>query len=775
VRRALSAALTTLLTAGLLLTGPPGHAAPSPADTVAAAGSTFSPLSPVRVLDTRAGAPAGPGGTVTVHLGSRVPATATAVVLNVTGVTPTADTFVTVYPSDTARPTASNLNLGPGDIRANQVTVALGSSRSVNLYNHAGNTDLVADLAGYYATGAGAKFTPLPPNRLLDTRGDGGPVGAGGTWELDLTNHVPASATAVTFNLTATNPTSSTFVTAWPTGTARPTASSLNTPAGDTRPNLVTVAIGANRKVSLYNNAGSVELIVDLSGFYTPEYGASFFPRTPFRVLDSRDGTGLDGPDQLGPGDVFQIPVVDGVPLTTTGVLVNVTGVNANLPTYVLAWGMWDPQPFTGSTLNVSPLKAVANAAVVPFGRALGMHLYNQAGSLDVLADLAGVFAVVDPPPCAADCLYAWGNNFSRKLGTAVTDTSSSQPTPVVDLSGVRAATGGDGNGYALRTDGTVAAWGSNDTGQLGNGWTSRYSNGRSAVPVPVLGLTGITAIAGGGRTAFALRGDGTVWAWGDDPLGLLGDDGIQVAASAPVRVSGLTNVVSIATSGTTAYAVRSDGTVWAWGSNSYGALGTGTFDEGAPLPVRVSGLTGVTAVAAGGTTAYALRDDGTVWAWGDNGDGQLGNGQPCSPHPAACESRTPVQVSGLTGVTSLAGGSYNGYAVRGDGTAWAWGAGYNGRLGSGLDCANTQPCESRTPVRVSGLSNVTQVASFDDGGYALRADGSVWAWGTNEVNSLGSSGAPFQALAPVRVPVPGSAGHVAGDWYTGYTVVPDP
>lgn len=758
-------ALTAVLTAGLLLTGASGNAAPAP---VAEVGSTFTPLSPVRVLDTRVGAPAGPGGTVTVNLGSQVPATATAVVLNVTGVTPTATTFVTVHPSDVTRPTASNLNLAPGDIRANQVTVALGQSRAVSFYNFAGNTHLVADLSGYYATGAGAKFTALPPNRMLDTRTTGGPLGAGTTRELDLTNHVPASATAVTFNLTATNATSSTFVTAWPTGAARPTASSLNTPAGDTRPNLVTVAIGANRKISLYNNAGSIDLIVDLAGFYTADYGASFFPRTPLRVLDSRDGTGLDGPDQLGPGDVFQVPVVDGVQLTATGVLMNVTGVNANLPTYLLAWGQWESQP-AGSTLNVPALRAVANAAVISFGRARGMHVYNRFGSLDVIADLAGVFAVVDPP-CTTSCLLAWGNNFSRKLGTALADVNSPEPTPVAQLSGVRAAAGSAWNGYALRTDGTVVAWGNNDTGQLGNGWSSRFSGGGSAVPVPVVGLTGITAIAAGGRTAFALKNDGTVWSWGEGPMGLLGNGGTQTETSAPVQVNGLTNAVSIATNGYTAYAVRGDGTMWAWGSNFLGGLGTGTSVESAATPVQVSGLTGVTATAAGGTTGYALRNDGTVWSWGDNGDGQLGNGQPCSTDPLVpCESRIPVQVTGLTGATSLAGGAYNGYAVRGDGTAWAWGAGYNGRLGNGTVCSGA--CESRVPVQVSNLSTVTQVASFDDGGYALLADGTVWAWGTNEVNSLGSS-APFRALVPVQVTGLSAASHVAGSWYTGYAVV---
>jgi hypothetical protein len=292
MRRALGAALSTLLATGLLLAGSPAQAEPE-SPKVAENASTFSPRSPVRVLDTRNGAgPVGPGGVHTLDLSGYVPSTATAVVLNVTGVTPTAATHVSVYPSGTGPATVSNLNLAAGDIRANQVTVKVNADRRIDLYNNSGSIHLVVDLAGHYATGAGAKFTALPPDRRLDTRDGNHPVGSDGTLVLDLTNRIPASATAVTFNLTATGATAATFVTAWPTGTGRPTASNLNLPAGDTRPNLVTVAVGADRKVNLYNLAGSLHLIVDLAGFYTPEYGAHFLPLDPTRLLDTRYGTG---------------------------------------------------------------------------------------------------------------------------------------------------------------------------------------------------------------------------------------------------------------------------------------------------------------------------------------------------------------------------------------------------------------------------------------------------------------------------------------------------
>jgi alpha-tubulin suppressor-like RCC1 family protein len=752
LRQLIPAVLSTLLAGGLVV-GPFATAAPaaSAADPAAAA-STFTPLTPVRVLDTRSGGPVGAGGTVTLDLASRVPASATAVVLNVTGVTPTASTVVTVYPAGLARPTASNLNLPAGDIRANQVTVTLGTNRAVILHNLAGSIHLVADLAGYYSTGNDAKFSPLPPKRALDTRVTGGPLGPGATRVLDLTGLVPESATAVTFNLTATGATASTFVTAWPVGGSRPDASNLNLPAGDTRPNLVTVALGAGRKVNLFNLAGSVALIADVTGFYTPDYGSVFVPYNPKRVLDTRNGTGTGGTTTpVGSGDQGSLilDLANDVPATSTGVVLNITGVAATAPTHVTVWAPIGNVP-NASTVNLSPGQIAPNAATVAFAFEPQVQFHNNSGSVHLVADLAGVFVRPDFPNCMTDCVYSWGLANAPMTGSLL-------PEQERGLSGVRAVAGGREAVYALLDDGTVRAWGNNDYGQLGNGWASSLGYGGSAVPVPVVGLTNVTAIDSRGDAAYALRSDGTVWAWGDGSRGQLGNGTTGTDASLPVQVGGLFNIVAISAGDNTGYAVGADGTVWSWGSNGGGHLGIGSNVEYSMTPVQVSGLTGITQVAGGGHSngTYALRQDGTVWSWGYNFDGALGNGVPCVVEQQ-CVYWSPTQVSDLTDATAVASGVYGGMALRADGTVWTWGANYQGKLGNGAECGvgNPNGCRSYVPVKVANLTGVTQVATFYGGGYVLRGDGTVWSWGSNYRGTLGTNTIPADASSHTTVPV---------------------
>ena len=278
----------------------------------------------------------------------------------------------------------------------------------------------------------------------------------------------------------------------------------------------------------------------------------------------------------------------------------------------------------------------------------------------------------------------------------------------------------------SARAQGTVWAWGFNQNGQLGNGTYTTTSPYGIDTPGTISGLTGVTAIAGGYLYSLALKSDGTVWAWGWNPYGELGN-GTYTDSNTPVQVSGFTGVTAIAGGFEHALALKSDGTVWAWGLQSLGELGNGTFGSpfgftGSNTPVQVLGpggagyLTGVTAIAAVGFHSLALKNDGTVWAWGHNQYGELGNG-------TYTNNDTPVQVLGpggvgfLTGVTALGGGQYHSLALKSDGTVWAWGQNTSGELGNGVFDSPAQIPPQDTPGQVLGpggvgfLSGVTAIA----------------------------------------------------------------
>ncbi len=301
-------------------------------------------------------------------------------------------------------------------------------------------------------------------------------------------------------------------------------------------------------------------------------------------------------------------------------------------------------------------------------------------------------------------------------------------------------AAAGDLHSLAMKSDGTVWAWGWNEHGQLGDG-----TNTNRKTPVQVSDLTDVDAVAGGWAHSLALTSDGTVRAWGDNSDGELGD-GTNTDRKTPVQVSGLTDVAAIAGGGYHSLAVKSDGgatTVWAWGYNHFGQLGDGTNTD-RKTPVQVSGLTGVDVIAGGGYHSLAVKSDGgttTVWAWGDNEYGQLGNG-------TTTASTTPVQVSGLTDVAAIAGGEYHSLALKSDGTVWAWGGNDYGQLGNGTTATST------TPVQVTGLSDVVAIAGGESYSLAVKSDGgtvTVWAWGRNNNGQLGNS-TTTASTTPVQV-----------------------
>ncbi len=290
---------------------------------------------------------------------------------------------------------------------------------------------------------------------------------------------------------------------------------------------------------------------------------------------------------------------------------------------------------------------------------------------------------------------------------------------------------GGGGHTVALKENGTVWAWGYNNYGQLGDGTTTNRTT-----PMQVSGLSNVTAIAGAEYHTVALKEDGTVWAWGCNHYGQLGD-GTSTNRPNPVQVSGLSNVTAIAGGSNHTIALKEDGTVWAWGYNACGQLGDGTTTN-RTTPMQVSGLSNVTAIAGAEYHTVALKEDGTVWTWGCNHYGKLGDG-------TSTNRPTPVQVSGLSNVTAIAGGSNHTIALKEDGTVWAWGYNACGQLGDGTTTNRT------TPMQVSGLTNITHIASGKNHTIALKNDGAVWIWGDNVNGQLGE-GTTTNRTTPVQV-----------------------
>ncbi|MCL5057355.1 MAG: chitobiase/beta-hexosaminidase C-terminal domain-containing protein [Actinobacteria bacterium] len=342
--------------------------------------------------------------------------------------------------------------------------------------------------------------------------------------------------------------------------------------------------------------------------------------------------------------------------------------------------------------------------------------------------------------------VWAWGENRYGEVGDG-TDSERLGPVQVKgaggvgNLDNVAALDAGEWYSTALKNDGTVWAWGRNNYGQLGSGTTSS-----SFTPAQVRGpegtgfLTRIKAVAAGYQHAAALRADGTVWTWGVNFYGELGD-GTGDPRSTPVPVRGpdgigfLTDVVAIAAGNEHTLALKSDGTVWAWGKNGLGELGIGAYDwNDHLLPVQVTGLGSITAIAADEHFSMALGSDGTAWTWGDNYYGGLGDGTGASYRPS------PVQVVGengsgyLAGVSAIAAGFEHTVALKPDGTVWVWGENMYGELGNGTKDYNVH----QTPIRVPGLSGITGIYAGYEHTFAVDGAGAVWGWGANFSGQLG-------------------------------------
>jgi alpha-tubulin suppressor-like RCC1 family protein len=308
--------------------------------------------------------------------------------------------------------------------------------------------------------------------------------------------------------------------------------------------------------------------------------------------------------------------------------------------------------------------------------------------------------------------LWSWGTNNGGALGRANGSTVTA-PSAVTTLGAtVRSVAGGAWYSVALKTDGTVWAWGN---------WNN-VGPAVGAPPAPVLlpqqvtGLANIRAVASRYNHTLALKEDGTVWGFGPENFDALGP---ATGNGAARQVPGLSGIRQIAAGEQHSMALRDDGTVYTWGRNSQGQLGINTGGASRTAPQTVA-LTNVVAIAAISFRSYALRSDGTVWEWGGS--------------PAGF---TPVAVAGATGIKAIAGGNYTMHALRTDGTVLGWGDNTFGRVGIG----STQVTIT-TATALPGLANIVELAGAEFHALALGGDGRVFGYGSNgNAQITGSAG----------------------------------
>ena len=350
-----------------------------------------------------------------------------------------------------------------------------------------------------------------------------------------------------------------------------------------------------------------------------------------------------------------------------------------------------------------------------------------------------GTFSYETPnlPPPPEFYLWSWGNNSSGQLGLGNT-TNRSSPVQIGALTTWLNISAGY-HGLSTKTDGTMWSWGNNAYGQLGLGNSGGGTNRSS--PVQIGALTTWLNVSAGRYHSMVITTDGYLWAWGNNGYGRLGL-GNTTQQSSPIQVGSLTNWSSVsAGSGSHSMAIKTDGTMWAWGRAYGGALGLGD-DTPRSSPVQIGALTTWLRVSAGGYHNLAVKTDGTMWSWGGNSYGHLGLGDTTNRF-------SPVQVGALTTWLNIAAGSNHCVAIKTDGTMWSWGDNSNtgaGRLGLGDQ-------ERRSsPTQIGALTNWLKISAGRYHNLAIKTNGTLWSWGRNSYGEVGDGTTNTPVVSPIQV-----------------------
>lgn len=404
--------------------------------------------------------------------------------------------------------------------------------------------------------------------------------------------------------------------------------------------------------------------------------------------------------------------------------------------------------PVAGQPMTLSLGTRSATATTDGAGKATEVIDLNRPwaspGSLTTVTALSNNLSESGSATVVGANVLVGSSNFKGQLGIGsagndqaeLLQTSLKFPSPVIDISAAGT------HALALLADGTVWSTGTNALGQLGDGtFTDRYVWG--IVP----GLSGVISVTTTLGASHALTSNGDVWAWGEGLNAQLGQEDPSKWGTnwpTPEKVKSLPGATQLASTSLRAvFALMSDGTVKSWGAGAYYQRGDG---DGNPRGTAetIAGLSGVVQLASGfGGGGLALKNDGTVWAWGGNDKGQLCDG-------TTTARATPGQIPGLTGVTQISGGPGSdfgfgsGYALKSDGTVWAWGENNRGQLGDGTTV------DRNSPVQVQNISTATQITGSITSAFALLTDNRVAAWGETYLKDIGTTATPGY-VAPSR------------------------
>ena len=331
-------------------------------------------------------------------------------------------------------------------------------------------------------------------------------------------------------------------------------------------------------------------------------------------------------------------------------------------------------------------------------------------------------------------CLFLWGSNSLGQLGNNSVSTNNS-PIQLPGSEWLAVSGNGGNHSLAIKGDGTLWAWGNNENGQLGNelGPTGGVARPRSS-PVQVTG-SGWCAVSAGATASMALKTDGTMFVWGCDTLGgTLGTGVREVDRSVPTQIPGV-NWCRISRGNCHSLALKTDGTLWAWGCNNDGRVGDQT-TSGRSSPVQIPG-TNWCGISAFGQNSHALKTDGTLWGWGRNEEGQLGRN---CVNPSGDTS--PVQIPGASWC-KICNSFGTAFALKTDGTLWAWGCNTNGQLGV------NNAVNRSSPVQVPG-SSWCAIAARNNATYGIKTDNTLWAWGSGSATGLCCG---FDISSPIQIP----------------------